>query len=224
MHAYDGAVSLLIAVELSSDLGDIGDLFADARAFEAAGADTIWLAPQPGLDPWPVLGAFAALTNRVRIASICAPNDDRLPERSRTMSLLSGGRFVLGLDAAATAHESSARGWSDRFGSTVFAVAPNAASAAHGARSAQGLLHMGDEESAAAIVAAARAAEPEAKPVECWMLVTLPTDAEAWRATCAAYTALGVTGVVLPGGPRSLDLVRNPDRVDDRSDLRLALG
>jgi hypothetical protein len=83
---------------------------------------------------------------------------------------------------------------------------------------------MGDEESAAAIVAAARAAEPEAKPVECWMLVTLPTDAEAWRATCAAYTALGVTGVVLPGGPRSLDLVRNPDRVDDRSDLRLALG
>jgi hypothetical protein len=56
------------------------------------------------------------------------------------------------------------------------------------------------------------------------MLVTLPTDAEAWRATCAAYTALGVTGVVLPGGPRSLDLVRNPDRVDDRSDLRLALG
>jgi hypothetical protein len=40
----------------------------------------------------------------------------------------------------------------------------------------------------------------------------------------AAAVADGTTGVIVPAGPRLLDLLRNADEEDDRSDLILAQG
>jgi len=38
------------------------------------------------------------------------------------------------------------------------------------------------------------------------------------------YEAARATGVLVPAGPRLLDMLRNADEEDDRSDLALAQG
>jgi hypothetical protein len=40
----------------------------------------------------------------------------------------------------------------------------------------------------------------------------------------ASAAESGATGIVLPNDPRLIDLLRNPDVVDDRSDLNIATG
>ena len=226
MPDYDDPVTIRIAIELSAGLADVGDLLADAQAFDAAGADILWLVPHEGIDPWPILGAFAALTRRARLATTCAGSGDpRLAMLATTMSRLSRGRFILGLDGIAADVESLVGSRRAPSGPSLFAVAPDASSAALGAEWAEGLVHTGGEDSASAVMTSVRSATAEeAEPVECWIRIAQPTDSAAWSASRTAYTALGVTGVILPSGPRSLDLVRNPDRVDDRSDLRLTQG
>ena len=54
---------LLIGVRLSP-AGDAGELFADAKAVEAAGADSLWIDAADG-DPYVALAALAAVTWRV---------------------------------------------------------------------------------------------------------------------------------------------------------------
>ena len=39
-----------------------------------------------------------------------------------------------------------------------------------------------------------------------------------------AATAAGAAGVILPNDPRLIDLLRNPDIIEDRSDLKLSFG
>lgn len=53
--------------------GDPGELFADARAIEAAGADSLWADADDG-DPYVVLAALAASTWRVGLVAKGAPN------------------------------------------------------------------------------------------------------------------------------------------------------
>lgn len=57
-----------------------------------------------------------------------------------------------------------------------------------------------------------------------WMEVAFPADRAAWRAELAAAAAAGAAGVVIRNDPRLLDLLRNPDQEDDRSDLNIAVG
>jgi hypothetical protein len=45
-----------------------------------------------------------------------------------------------------------------------------------------------------------------------------------WKETLLAYEEVGATGVIVPMDPRLLDLLRNPDVDDDRSDLQMAVG
>jgi len=52
--------------------GDAGELFADARAIEAAGADSLWADAADG-DPYVLLAALAALTWRVGLVAVGAP-------------------------------------------------------------------------------------------------------------------------------------------------------
>ena len=52
----------------------------------------------------------------------------------------------------------------------------------------------------------------------------MPDDREGWRRMHSEYEAAGATGLVLPLDPRLLDLLRNGDEEDDRSDLQLAQG
>ncbi|HEV8470082.1 MAG TPA: hypothetical protein VGR46_10775, partial [Candidatus Limnocylindria bacterium] len=56
-----------IGVELRLS-GDPGELFADARALEAAGADSLW--PAGDAERLVLLAALAAVTWRVRLVAV----------------------------------------------------------------------------------------------------------------------------------------------------------
>jgi len=118
--------ALLIGVRLAAT-GDAGELFADAKAIEAAGADSLWVDAADG-DPYVVLAALA-------------------------------GRLVV-------AEESEER----------------------------------------------------------WTESAFPASRVAWDELRNASTAAGVTGVVLPNDPRLIDLLRNPDIIEARDDLKLSFG
>ena len=72
---------------------DVGELFADARALEAAGADSLWVLARDDQDPWILAAAVAATTWRARLVVVGAV--DR-PETRTTLDILSRGRLVIG--------------------------------------------------------------------------------------------------------------------------------
>jgi hypothetical protein len=135
--------------------GDAGELFADAKAVEAAGADSLWIDAADG-DPYVVLAALAAVTWRVRLVARGARADTAGRE---TCAALARGRLVI-------AEESEER----------------------------------------------------------WTEAAFPPSRAAWDELRAASTAAGMSGVVLPNDPRLIDLLRNPDIIEDRSDLKLSFG
>jgi hypothetical protein len=59
---------------------------------------------------------------------------------------------------------------------------------------------------------------------EKWVHAPFPADRKTWREVRAAALASGATGVTLPNDARLIDLLRNPDQEDDRSDLNIAVG
>ena len=136
---------------------DVGALLADARAVEAAGADSLWVDAKDA-DPYVLLAALAAVTWRARLVAKATgqgPGHD-------TLALLSRGRLVT--------------------------------------------------------------ADALARSGERWIEVAFPTGRDEWRAMRASATGSGAAGIVVPNDPRLLDLLRNPDVVDDRSDLNIATG
>jgi alkanesulfonate monooxygenase SsuD/methylene tetrahydromethanopterin reductase-like flavin-dependent oxidoreductase (luciferase family) len=96
------------------------------------------------------------------------------------------------------------------------------------ARLAQGIIHPGGgNEAVAAAFAGVRAAlavHGSAPGFELWRQVDAPSGREEWAATLATSGEAGATGVMVPHSSRLLDLLRNPDRDDDRVDLLLAQG
>jgi hypothetical protein len=80
-----------VGVELHPAEGS-AELVADARAFEAAGADSLWVRGSAPFDPWVVLGALAAVTWRVRLVVFAA--EERALVRE-TLEDLSRGRLVV---------------------------------------------------------------------------------------------------------------------------------
>lgn len=146
--------ALLIGVRLTL-AGSAGELFADAKAVEAAGADSLWVDAVEG-DPYVVVAALAAVTWRVRLVARGAP-------------------------AATAARETCAR-------------------------LAQGRLVVAEESA------------------ERWTESPFPASRVLWDELRKASSTAGLTGVVLPNDPRLIDLLRNPDIVEDRSDLKLSFG
>ena len=138
---------LKVAIELPAELDSAGEWLADARALEAAGADTLVLGPGSD-DRQALLGALAAVTHSVRLVA---------PDASRAVVSLGRGR-VIGLGA------------------------------------------------------------------ESWHRVPEPQSREHWIELHARAEELGHTGVLVANSPRLLDLLRNPDVIEDRSDLQLAQG
>ena len=59
---------------------------------------------------------------------------------------------------------------------------------------------------------------------ELWARIKVPDGRPAWRTTLRDYEAAGATGVLVPADVRLLDLLRNADEDDDRSDLILSQG
>lgn len=146
---------LLVGVRLTP-AGDAGELFADAKALEAAGADSLWIDAADG-DPYVLLAALAAVTWRVRLVARGAVADVAARE---TCAHLARGRLVV-------AEELSEERWTE---------AP------------------------------------------------FPPSRVAWDELRTASLTTGLTGVVLPNDPRLIDLLRNPDIIEARDDLKLSFG
>ncbi len=136
--------------------GDAGELFADAKAVEAAGADSLWIDAADG-DPYVALAALAAVTWRVRLVARGAPADVAARE---TCARLARGRLVV-------AEELSDERWTES---------------------------------------------------------PFPASRVAWDELRTASLTAGLTGVVLPNDPRLIDLLRNPDIIEARDDLKLSFG
>ena len=69
-----------------------------------------------------------------------------------------------------------------------------------------------------------RLAVEGAEPAEAWIQIAMPVDRTAWRQALAGHEAAGAAGLVVPWDPRVVDLLRNPDGDDDRSDLQMSTG
>jgi hypothetical protein len=76
---------------------DPGELFADARAIEAAGADSLWCDAKD-CDPYVMLASLAAVTWRVRLVARGAPAG----AGRRTCEQLARGRLVVAEEAERT--------------------------------------------------------------------------------------------------------------------------
>jgi hypothetical protein len=86
-----------VGVLLPSRFEDPGDFLADARAMEAAGADSVWLEEGDGYDPMLALAAIAAVTGQLRLGLIRGatprPNVE-LDRRMETLQHLSRQRVI----------------------------------------------------------------------------------------------------------------------------------
>src|SRR5256885_12388937 len=69
-------------------VADIGELFADARALEGAGVDSLWVLARDDQDPWILAAALAATTWRTRLVVVGAVGR---PETRATLDRLSRG-------------------------------------------------------------------------------------------------------------------------------------
>lgn len=148
--------------------GDVGELFADARALEAAGVDSLWVLARDDQDAWILAAALAATTWRARLVVVGAPER---AETQTTLERLSRGRLVVG----------------ERAGDAVAVAGPEGV-------------------------------------IERWAVSAMPASRAEWKTMRVERASQGFAGIVLPNDPRLMDLVRNPDVEDDRSDLKLAFG
>jgi len=147
------SAELLIGVRFR--LGaDPGEMLADARAAEAAGADSIWF-DGADADPYVALAAVAAVTWRTRLFARGAA----AAQGRDTCAQLARGRLVVAEECA-----------------------------------------------------------------ERWVEIPFPASRDEWNAKRAELAATDTTGVLLPNDPRLLDLLRNADVIEDRSDIKLAFG
>ena len=86
-----------IGVLFPARFEDPGEFLADARAMEAAGADSVWLEDGEGDDPMLALAAIAAVTGQIRLGLIrnSAPRPNvELDRRMGTLQHLSRQRVI----------------------------------------------------------------------------------------------------------------------------------
>jgi hypothetical protein len=93
-------------------VSDVGELFADARALEAAGAESLWVLARGDQDPWILAAALAATTWRARLVVVGAV--DR-PETRTTLDRLSRGRLVIAERTADVVAVPDAEGVTERW-------------------------------------------------------------------------------------------------------------
>jgi hypothetical protein len=203
--------SLSIGVALAPSFACRGDSLADARAYEAAGCDSLWL--EGAEDPWLAAAALAVVTTRLRLVVPAAEEDlatTAFARRAGTLLRLLPGRLVVSCRAV-----DLVRAVREAVRCPVYVS--GSAAAAVPAAGADGVLLDSAE-------ASAPGASRPARDVPVWLMCAPPGDRVAWRELRRRALASGAAGVVLPSTPRLLDLLRNPDRDDDRSDLKLAHG
>jgi hypothetical protein len=176
---------------------ELGEWLADASAFEAAGAHALWVdpAPESKLDPLALLAALAALTSRALL--VATPPASGYPSEALGRTLATIGRLSHGRLALA-AEPGRLEELTD--------LAPGAAA----------FRRLPGEPAAFERLDAAETAER-------WVRTPSPQGRAAWRSALADAVTNGAGGLLVPAGPRLLDILRNPDD-DDRRDLQLAQG
>ncbi|HEU5322325.1 MAG TPA: hypothetical protein VFX28_16085 [Methylomirabilota bacterium] len=220
---------LKIGVCLPCRFDDVGEYLADARALDAAGVASLWLEDE-GHDPWMVLSGIAAVTGGARLVVPLTGADARryaAPDtRLMTLDRLSRGRGVIyvtpadGVEAVIDVAQ--------RAKTPVWLQAPGEPQLQIAARLADGLVRQVESpevlRTALAPVSRLREAAGRTGAFEVWARVAALPDHSEWRRVRQEYEAAGATGVIVPADPRLLDLLRNGDEEDDRSDLQLAQG
>jgi len=223
---------LKIGVLLPCRFDDTGDYLADARALDSAGVDSLWL-DNGGYEPWLVLAALATVTGQSRLVAPLTVADGAaaaaLDLRMATLAQLSRGRTVLSIGQAVKADGvETLIALARRSGYRVILDVASERHASLAARLADGLVGFDDSpELLQTTVPAIRRLREEAKlpePFESWSRIKVPDDREQWQRTLREYEAAGAYGIIVPADPKLLDLLRNVDGDDDRSDLQLAQG
>jgi hypothetical protein len=195
-----------IGVLLARQPEDLGEWLSAAAAFDAAGADALWVdvAGDPDLDPLALTAALAVVTFRSLLVTRFPDGNERM---RATIDRLSRGRLHI-LDR--TAEDRSAE---DR-------------SAEDQADEDQADEDQADEDQADEDQADEDQADEEAGPdaPRHWVPAVMPDSRADWSAKLRDAAERGARGVVVPADPRLLDLLRNPDEPGDRSDLQLSMG
>jgi hypothetical protein len=186
-----------VGVVLARRPAELGEWLADATAFEAAGAAARWVDPAPdaGLDPLALLAALAALTSRALL--VASPPSDR-PGEALAGTLATVGRLSRGRLALAADPDRLGELAAVAPGCELFRRLPGTPAAFERVR--------GDGEA------------------ERWVQAPPPEGRAAWRDVLAAAAEGGDAGLLVPAGPRLLDILRHPDDPDGRQDLQLAQG
>jgi hypothetical protein len=194
----DEAAPLRIGVALTLT-GDPGEMLADAKALEAAGVDSLWVFPDErdfSGERKPSEDWASAYVLMAAIAAVTWRVRLVVPRpRAATPEVA----YEAGLTHATCARISQGRLLA-RIETAWSDAAPDAARA---------------------VFATAR---EKRAGVECWLRVTFPNGRAAWDEQRRVAADIGASGVVLSNDPRLIDLLRNPDIVEDRSDLKLSFG
>jgi hypothetical protein len=192
----EGSRAVKVGVVLTRQPGDLSEWLADGAAFEAAGADALFidLAPEPELDPLALTAALAAVTFRsLLITSLPAAGESAIARTLGTIERLSHGRLRILADAIPSGELAAT---ALRLG--VFRRVPGDTEAfehTHGTEEA-----------------------------ERWISVPSPDSRAAWRQMLLDASERAPAGLLVPVGPRLLDILRNPDDQGGRRDLQLAQG
>ncbi len=198
-----------VAVRLTLDHERIGEWLADASAFDAAGADAIWveLGEDPELDPLALVAALAVVTSRSRLVlSVegCGLSSGTQARTLDTVRRLSNDRLTL----LVTAEQ---RDELADLASDVPVLARRA-----------GAVEAPPERSGLSFVEAE--GRGEAGGTERWLWAPAPQDRASWSETCTGAAAREAAGVVVDAGPVLFDILRNPNPRGDRRDLNVASG
>jgi len=193
-HAQPSA-GVKVGILLAGEPTDLAAWLRDAAAFDAAGADALWLdlAPQPDLDPLAVAAALSVVTFRSHLfvslneADLASP---ALAGLLSTIDRLSLGRMRVVADADAMPAEVLSR-------IGVVRRVPGDPVVLEDTRAEAG---------------------------QRWRAEPAPDGRPGWQAARLAAHEHGVYGLMVPAGPRLLDLLRNPDDEGDRRDLQLTVG
>jgi hypothetical protein len=188
-----------VGVLLNRAPEDLGEWLADAAAFDAAGADALWVDPAPdtGLDPLALAAGLATLTFRSLLVTAVPALSGRPEARARTLTTvarLSRGRLAL----------FGGRGPLTEVTASV-TLEPGVAA-----------FRQADDGSF-------ERTGPDGVP-ERWVRTAVMDGRAAWRTAIADARARGIGGLLVPAEVRLLDILRNPDDRGDRRDLQLAQG
>jgi hypothetical protein len=188
-----------VGVLLDRGPEELGGWLADAGAFEAAGAAALWVdpAPEAGLDPLALLAALAAVTSRALLVAdlpTAGGPPAALARTLATLARLSHGRLALAAEP-------------QRLGELA-ELAPGCGA----------FRRLPGTPATFERVPAADDAPQR------WAQVPTPESRAAWRAALAEAAEAGAAGLLVPAGPRLLDILRHPDDPGGRQDLQLAQG